>query len=87
MKPAPDLPVYDQDVITYTSDNRIERFVTVVVLLAGLIMLIAPLWILNAVQGTQQKLGVITMFIVVFLGMVSWATGARIFESLAATAA
>jgi hypothetical protein len=83
---ASELPIYDEDVI-YTSDKRIERFITVVIVGTGTIMLIAPIWILQALHDPVHKLAVITAFIVVFLGMVSYATVAKPFETLAATAA
>jgi len=83
----PELPFHDENVI-YISDKKVERFVTAVIVVAGMIMLIAPMWILQALDGrTIPKLGTITAFIVVFLGMVSYATLAKPFETLAATAA
>jgi hypothetical protein len=50
-------------------------------------MLIAPLWILNFAPGTTTKLGIITAFIVVFVGLISFITVAKPFECLAAAAA
>ncbi|KAG4436525.1 hypothetical protein IFR05_007999 [Cadophora sp. M221] len=84
---APSLPLYDQDVITYTSDKRIDRFVTVLIVGIGTVMLLAPMWILQALDRSVLKLAVITVFVVVFLGLVSYATVAKPFETLAATAA
>lgn len=72
-KPACELPVYDQEWITYTSDKRIDQFVTALILGTGLIMLIAPMWILQKLQDPTWKLATITLFVVVFLGMVSYA--------------
>ncbi|RDL33932.1 Uncharacterized protein BP5553_08300 [Venustampulla echinocandica] len=86
-KTGPELPIYDKDVITYTSDKRIDRFITVVVVGIGSVMLIAPMWILQAMPNSRYKLAVITTFIVAFLGMVSYTTIAKPFETLAATAA
>jgi hypothetical protein len=86
-KEAPELPVYDQDVITYTSDKRIDRFITVVIVGVGTVMLLVPMWILQALQNNYYKLAVITAFIVIFLGLLSYATVAKPFETLAATAA
>lgn len=86
-KAGPELPIYDKDVITYTSDKRIDRFITILVVGIGVVMLIAPMWILQAVPSNSYKLAVITTFIVVFLGIVSYATVAKPFETLAATAA
>ena len=84
---APELPVYDQDVITYTDDKRIDRFVTIVIVGVGTAMLLTPMWILQALNRDNDKLAVITAFVVVFLGLVSYATVAKPFETLAATAA
>jgi hypothetical protein len=55
----------------------------------GLGMLIAPLWILVKIGQNEAsvKLGVITVFIVVFFLLVSIATMARVFDALAATTA
>ena len=50
-------------------------------------MLIGPLWILDAVGTRRAQLEVISVFIVVFLVLVSSITVAKPFESLAATAA
>jgi len=50
-------------------------------------MLIAPMWVLHAVKNQNAQLAVITAFIVVFLGMLSYATTAKPGETLGATAA
>lgn len=79
--------MYDQDVITYSDDKRIDRFVTVLIVGVGTIMLLVPMWILQALSNSNYKLAVITAFVAVFLGLVSYATVAKPFETLAATAA
>lgn len=53
----------------------------------GMVMLIAPLWVLAVTHGTMKRLGVITGFVVLFLGLIAFTTVARPFESLAAAAA
>lgn len=53
----------------------------------GLIMLIAPLWILAFLGGLVQRLTAISAFIVLFVALVSITTAAKPFESLAAAAA
>jgi hypothetical protein len=73
--------------VTYFSDKRIDRFITFLVVGVGMIMLIAPMWILYGLQSNLQKLGTITGFIVLFLVLVVSATVAKPFEALAATAA
>jgi hypothetical protein len=83
---APKLPFYETDV-KYIADERVETFITVLILAIGLVMLIMPMWILQALQSNIAKLGTITAFVVMFLGMVSSVTVAKPFETLAATAA
>ncbi|KAK8045469.1 hypothetical protein PG993_005493, partial [Apiospora rasikravindrae] len=68
------------------SDESTETVVTASLFFAAVLMLITPLWILQAIQSMQLKLGVITAFIVVFLGFLTYATTGRAFERLAATA-
>ena len=81
------LPLYDQQEVTYTSDKRIDRFVNMIVVLIGIAMLVGPIWILNGLSGSKEKLATITGFIVLFLVIVGGATVAKIWEALAATAA
>lgn len=69
------------------NDKRVERFSSIVVALVGLAMLTGPLWILQYVNGSGVRLGIITGFIAVFFILVSVATTARIFDALAAAAA
>jgi small-conductance mechanosensitive channel len=71
----------------YERNESINGFVTMVVCLIGLIMLIAPLWILNYVTRFIARLVIITAFVVVFLCLIQSVTIAKPFETLAATAA
>lgn len=73
--------------IHYTSDQRIDLFVNMVIALAGLTMLIVPLWVLAFVTWIVHRLAIITSFVVVFLCFVSFTTVARPFETLGAAAA
>ena len=73
--------------VHYISDAKIDHFVTVSIMTIGLLMLIAPLWILTYLGGLARRLAVISAFIVLFVVLVSWATVAKPFESLAAAAA
>ncbi|KAI0502755.1 hypothetical protein F5B22DRAFT_632149 [Xylaria bambusicola] len=76
-----------EEVTTYTfSDKAIEVFGSLVVFVAASIMLIAPLWILSSLGTLNQRLGVITVFILLCLGFLSLTTLGRPFERLAATA-
>ena len=76
----------DKD-IHYFSDEKIDHFVATMIMGLGLIMLIAPLWILAFLEGLVPRLGVISAFIVLFTALLSVTTVAKPFESLAAAAA
>ncbi|KAK3350325.1 hypothetical protein B0T25DRAFT_570888 [Lasiosphaeria hispida] len=52
----------------------------------GSLMFIAPLWILQALGEIHHKLGVITAFTVVWLGILIYGTQGKVFEKLAAVA-
>ena len=80
-------PAGGDENVHYSSDEKIERFVATVIMSVGLIMLIAPLWILAFLEGLVQRLGVISAFIVLFVALLSVTTVAKPFESLAAAAA
>lgn len=86
-KEAPDLPNYDAGSIKHSSDQRINQVMTTLIMMVGLIMIIAPLWILEYLTTDEQKLSTITAFIVAFVGMLSTVTVSRPFEILGATAA
>lgn len=71
----------------WQDDKMMEGLSSGVIGFVGLIMLIAPLWWLNYVSNPAIQLGIITGFIVLFFVIISIATTARIFETLAAAAA
>ncbi|KAI0440058.1 hypothetical protein F4803DRAFT_528873 [Xylaria telfairii] len=76
-----------EEITTYTfSDKAVEIFGSLMVFAAASAMLIAPLWILPSLGTLEQKLGVITVFILLCLGFLSLTTLGRPFERLAATA-
>ena len=52
---APKLPFYETDV-GYIADERVETFITVLILAIGLVMLIVPMWILQALQNNIPSL-------------------------------
>lgn len=83
------MPFYDRDlgVITYMRDRRIDGFFTCVVIGLGMAMLIAPMWILDFLRTSVEKLATITVFMVAFLVIVSYVSSAKPFEVLGATAA
>ncbi|KAH7390569.1 hypothetical protein BKA66DRAFT_568509 [Pyrenochaeta sp. MPI-SDFR-AT-0127] len=75
------------ETLHYSSDSRIDNFIGITITALGMGMLIAPLWALAYTKGINKRLGVITGFIVLFLGLVAFTTVAKPFESLAAAAA
>ena len=85
-KPSDSTMVRDENV-HYISDAKIDHFVTIFIMSIGLIMLIAPLWILTYLGGLARRLAVSSAFIVLFVVLISWTTVAKPFESLAAAAA
>ncbi|KAF9695172.1 hypothetical protein EKO04_007093 [Ascochyta lentis] len=84
--PLPQHSVHPEE-IHYSSDAKIDNAVGVTITMLGMIMLIAPLWILNETSGPRARLAIITGFIVIFLGLIAFTTVAKPFESLAAAAA
>ena len=77
----------DDETLYYHSDESVQAFDSGLVMLIGLVMLLAPIWILNAVKGTSDRLRVITVFVTAFLLLLQVVTIAKPSETLAATAA
>ena len=82
---------FESQTTIYSEGERIDKFVTCVTIGLGLLMLIAPLWILQYFYGAQAdmtaRLGIITGFLIGFTALLSIVAVARPFEVLAATAA
>jgi thiol:disulfide interchange protein len=76
-----------EEEINYNSDQRMNVFVSIIVTILGLLMLVAPLWILGSVAPAKERLAIITVFLTVFLCLVTFTTAAKPFESLGAAAA
>lgn len=70
----------------YVSDERMNRFISFLIVTTGLIMLIAPLWVLAFLSQTIYRLTVITVFTVIFLSLVSFAVKTEPVDGLVATA-
>ncbi|OHE97578.1 hypothetical protein CORC01_07193 [Colletotrichum orchidophilum] len=85
MRPSGDF--YDSELVRYHKDRKVEKAITAIVIAAGFLMLVAPMWILVFVSGALERLGVITALAAFFLALVSTVTVATPFETLAATAA
>lgn len=80
-------PSDEPDLIRYFSNKRMDSFASGVIVTIGVVMLLAPLWILLSLDNPRIKLAVITIFISTFLLILSFAMVAKPFEPLAATAA
>jgi len=78
---------YDENTMYYHSEERLQMFDTIVVMVGGLTMLLAPIWILDAVTSNFAQLGIISTFIVLFLALVQAVTTSKPSETLAAVAA
>ena len=82
---------FESETTTYSEEGRIDKFVTCVTIGLGLVMLIAPLWLLQYVYSAEPdmkaRLKIITGFLIAFTIFVSIVAVARPFEVLAATAA
>lgn len=73
--------------VSYYSDKRMGGFASGVIVAVGVIMLITPIWILQAMKTLQAKLAVITVFVFAFLLILSFPMASKPFEALGATAA
>ncbi|KAL2687391.1 hypothetical protein Neosp_004951 [[Neocosmospora] mangrovei] len=81
------VPNYDAEHVSYYSDSRMDKFASAVIAIIGVVMLITPIWVLQAMDGLKAKLGVITAFVLIFLLTLSFAMASKPFEALGATAA
>ncbi|RYP90704.1 hypothetical protein DL770_003169 [Monosporascus sp. CRB-9-2] len=70
----------------FGKDEPVDLLASIALFVVASVMLIAPLWILAMVEDMVSRLVVITAFVFVLLGVLSWATLARPFEVLAAAA-
>ncbi|KAK0615704.1 hypothetical protein B0T17DRAFT_510287 [Bombardia bombarda] len=84
----------DDDTTAFVMDGtfihdagKVEELYQWAFVILGFAMLISPLWILVFVTAQIPRLAIMTCFILAFLGLVSFVTTARPFETLAATAA
>lgn len=85
--PKMNVPEYDAGDVSYYSGERMDRFASAVIIVTGMALLIVPLWILQAVGSFGLKLGVITVFVSIFLLILSLTMVSKPFEALGATAA
>jgi hypothetical protein len=78
---------YETEFEHFASDERIDKVISTSIIVAGLGMLIAPIWILEYVNHAAGKLATITAFLVAFVLLLGFATPAKSFETVAAAAA
>jgi uncharacterized membrane protein YwzB len=67
--------------------DNIDKLVSGIIIVVGLLMLVIPLWILQFLSDDVVRLGVITAFMILFLVVVATISGAKPYKSLASTAA
>ena len=77
----------EAETTVYSSDRAFERLTTGSIIVAGVTMLLAPLWWLDYVSTSERRLGIITGFLVVFAAVMGISTSNRPFEVVATTAA
>ncbi|KAI1413760.1 hypothetical protein F5Y13DRAFT_198111 [Hypoxylon sp. FL1857] len=82
----PSMSRRDQNEVYHFSDQAMDALGSVAVFIVALLMLVAPLWILQALEDTHWKLATITFFVVICLLFLTLATLGKPFERLAATA-
>ena len=71
----------------YASDNKLATLITVGIISLGLCMLLGPMWWLEFVSDSKKRLIIITLFITIFMALMSTATVNRPFEVVASSAA
>lgn len=86
-KPPEDAELGEMEARKYISNTYVEVVTAVCILIAGVLLLILPLWILSVLETQNSKLGLITAFIVTFMLLMWVATTAKHLERLGATAA
>ncbi|KAI1388684.1 uncharacterized protein F4822DRAFT_403556 [Hypoxylon trugodes] len=80
-------PTQGSENITYFSEKKMNAFVSGIITVMGSAMLIIPIWVLVKLKVLETKLAAITVFVFVFLLVLSFAMVTKPFEALAATAA
>ncbi|KAK5656617.1 hypothetical protein OQA88_4597 [Cercophora sp. LCS_1] len=80
--------IHDAGAVQYYSDSKMDGFVSLAIAGVGLVMLVTPVWVLHVLADKMvAKLVTITLFVLVCLGVVSFAMVAKPFEALGTTAA
>lgn len=71
----------------YYSTTRFNAFVNFVIVLIGLLLIITCIWLLLFVKQQASKVGIVTVFAILFATLLSGATVDRPFEVLGTTSA
>jgi hypothetical protein len=74
-------------IATRSKQSELRSFTNFGIILVGLVMLLAPIWWLEYILDSRQRLGIITGFICGFTLLLTLGTVSRPFEVVAATAA
>ncbi|GME26553.1 hypothetical protein BKCO1_3000201 [Neofusicoccum parvum] len=78
---------YSKEDVIYYDDDKIDIAINGIILFIGLVMLLVPAWLLNAVSSYTTRLAMITGFIAAFLGLLLLVTPTKPFETMVGTAA
>jgi len=73
--------------VHYGSDSALATLTTISIILLGFAMLLGPMWWLNFVSNGTYRLAIITVFLFIFMLLMSLATNNRPFEVVASAAA
>lgn len=85
-EPPKELNPVDQSTSYYVSNKRIDLLSQIAIFMTGSLMLVAPLWILQALSTLRERLVVITVFILIFLALLASSALGRPLEVLTLTA-
>lgn len=70
----------------YTSDTALDKFATIIVLVAGVCLLLGPMWAVHLIREDTHRFAIITGFTSAFTGLAFLAAGHRPLAILVATA-
>lgn len=76
----------DSENLQIYDDNIVNIWASSITFLLATFMLVVPLWILQAVNGLSHRLAIITVFMLLCLSFLTFATVGRPFERIAGTA-
>lgn len=77
--------IVDDEYVHYHDNAKIDHAIAVIILTLSIVIIISPLWILEFTHRSKKRLGIIILFIILFISMLSVTTVAKL--SLAAAAA